>query len=122
VEIIMGEPRRRWSDDDKLAIVAETISTGNVTRTARRYGVNPSMVFAWRKKFGATAVVREAAPPAGFIPVLLGGDTPVETPADNAPGNPTVIEIDYSAALRMRIHKDADAGLAAAVARALAQK
>lgn len=75
MEIIKGEPRQRWTADQKLEIVAETLATGKVTEVARRYGANPSMVFAWRKKlmgpialppapaFAAVALTQPPAPP-----------------------------------------------------------
>jgi transposase len=75
MEIIKGEPRRRWTAEEKLEIVAETLATGQVTQVARRHGANPSMVFAWRKSlmgpiappaspaFAAVALTQPPAPP-----------------------------------------------------------
>jgi transposase len=40
-EVLGPERRRRWSKEAKAAIVAETY--------ARRHGIAPSQVFAWRK-------------------------------------------------------------------------
>jgi len=74
MEIIKGEPRQRWTAEEKLEIVAETLATGKVTEVARRHGANPSMVFAWRKKlmgpiapppapaFAAVALTAQPAP------------------------------------------------------------
>jgi hypothetical protein len=43
MDIILGKERKRWSEDQKREIVAETIAAGEVTGVARRHGANPSM-------------------------------------------------------------------------------
>jgi transposase len=45
------ERRRRWSHDDKMRIVEETLAPGaRVTEAARRNGVAVSVVFTWRRQ------------------------------------------------------------------------
>lgn len=42
--------RRRWPDEVKARIVAETLAPGvRVTDVARRHGVQPQQVTAWRR-------------------------------------------------------------------------
>ena len=49
-EVITVERRRRWSWGDKQQIVDETLMPGaSISAVARRYGLHPSQVFAWRK-------------------------------------------------------------------------
>ena len=49
-ELITVERRRRWSWADKRQIVDETLVPGaSLSAVARRYGLHPSQVFAWRK-------------------------------------------------------------------------
>jgi transposase len=49
-EVITVERRRRWSGADKQQIVDETLMSGaSISAVARRYGLHPSQVFAWRK-------------------------------------------------------------------------
>ena len=49
MDIILGQPRRRWSAEQKRAMVAETLEPGvSVSSVARRHGINPNMLFAWR--------------------------------------------------------------------------
>jgi transposase len=49
-EVIRVERRRRWSWSDKQQIVNETLAPGaSISAVARRYGLHPSQVFAWRK-------------------------------------------------------------------------
>src|SRR5215468_12744224 len=43
--------RRRWSVDQKLAILAETGQPGmSISYVARRHGISPSLVFGWRRR------------------------------------------------------------------------
>ncbi|HVO23360.1 MAG TPA: transposase, partial [Candidatus Margulisiibacteriota bacterium] len=51
IEILTGAtPRRRWSDDEKGRIVAETLVPGaSVTEVARRWQVCPQQVWDWRR-------------------------------------------------------------------------
>jgi transposase len=52
VEIFRGQARRRWSEADKRRLVAETFGPGaTVHGVARRHGVSPSQLFAWRKLY-----------------------------------------------------------------------
>lgn len=49
---ILAEPqrRRRWSAAEKLAIIEETYEPGvTVSLVARRHGIQPNQLFAWRK-------------------------------------------------------------------------
>ena len=49
-EVIMVERRRRWSWTDKQQIAEEALMPGaSISAVARRYGLHPSQVFAWRK-------------------------------------------------------------------------
>src|SRR3712207_7354572 len=52
IEVLTGPGRRRkWSDDDKARIVAETTQPGAVvTEVARRWQVSPQQVFDWRRQ------------------------------------------------------------------------
>jgi transposase len=51
VEIILGQAQRRWSEDEKRALVAETFVEGQtVNGVARRHNVSRSMLFGWRKQ------------------------------------------------------------------------
>jgi transposase len=50
IEVLGVERRWRWSLQDKLRIVEETLQPGTkVTEVARRYGLAPSVVFTWRR-------------------------------------------------------------------------
>jgi transposase len=51
MEVLTGsERRRRWSADEKLAMVRETFEPGKtVSMVARLHGINPNQLFQWRK-------------------------------------------------------------------------
>lgn len=61
IERITGTGRRRqWSSDDKARIVEESLRPGaNVSDVARRNGLSPQQLFAWRR--AAHALFQEGA-------------------------------------------------------------
>ena len=85
VEVFRGQARRRWSDEDKRRLVAETLAAGGTVHgVARRYGINTSQLFTWRKQLrtGADHPARPAAVP-GFAAVTIASPAafPVPSPA-----------------------------------------
>lgn len=49
-EILSVERRRKWANETKAAIIAESFRPEySVSFVARRHGVSPSQLFAWRK-------------------------------------------------------------------------
>jgi transposase len=69
VEVLGGiERRRRWSQDDKIRIVEETLVPGaKVTEVARRNGIAASVVFTWRRQ---ARTIEKVGP--CFAPVAAG--------------------------------------------------
>jgi transposase len=63
--------RRRWTDDEKKRIVAESEAPGSsVSIVARRHDLNANMLFNWRREFRqrkAGGDVDQAA----FIPAII---------------------------------------------------
>lgn len=51
VEVITGVARRRrFTTEQKLAVVSETMQPGmSISCVARRHGLSPSLVFRWRR-------------------------------------------------------------------------
>jgi transposase len=73
IEVITSvQRRRRWSAEEKVAIVQETYAPGmSVSMVARRHGVAPNMVFSWRRLYadGALSAVgagEEVVPASDF--------------------------------------------------------
>jgi transposase len=81
IEVITGVGRRRrWTDEEKAWIVAESLDPATtVSAVARRYGLHASQLFTWRQQLAAPAV-RDA--PA-FVPVVVAEDGAV-APAEMA--------------------------------------
>src|SRR5258708_32497735 len=74
VEIIARvERRRKWTAQEKAALLAEVEAEGGkVTIVARRHGISESVLYNWRAAWKAAAAVMMQAPGAApFIP--LGG-------------------------------------------------
>jgi transposase len=82
IEVITGvERRRKWSPDEKLAVVVESFADGAVvSEVARRRGISPQQLFGWRAKLRTeTAAARAIAPPL-FAPAVL--EDPATQPTD----------------------------------------
>jgi transposase len=63
VEVITGvQRRRRWSPDEKLALVQQTFEPGkSVSLVARQAGVSASQLFQWRKAYTEGSLVAVGA-------------------------------------------------------------
>jgi len=111
VEVLAGpERRRRWSVEQKQAIVAAAFGPGAAVRdVARQADVTPSLIYRWRRD------VRAAA--NGFAQVLVA-------PASNGVAIPPMpaIEIEFAGNACVRIPASAPPALAAAVVEALARR
>jgi transposase len=90
VEVITGvERRREWTDEEKLAIIAESCQEGAViSDVARRHGLRPQQLFTWRNGLRKREAARRLCGGGGmpaFAPVMIAGErpavAPVETPA-----------------------------------------
>ena len=115
LEVVDTGRRRRWSEDEKLKIVLESLQTPRqISATARRYGISRSLLIRWRRAFRAER--HDAAEQLGFVPAMVApglGAAPV--PAGSVSGG--AIEIEFAAGVRMRITGAVDAAtLTAAVA------
>jgi transposase len=53
MEVLTGpERRRRWSAEEKAAMVRESLEPGKtVSMVARQHGVNPNQLFHWKKLY-----------------------------------------------------------------------
>ena len=96
--------RRLWTDEEKRSICLQSTAPGvSVAQVARRYAVNASLIFKWRRD-------PRYAPDPSPAPGLSEGSRflPVEIVADaKAPSATLVaenhIEIDLAGGHRMRI-------------------
>jgi transposase len=124
VDIILGKERRRWSREEKLAIVAETFAPGVVILdVARRHQVSSGQVHTWRKQFRAELgfpapppptpprLDPPAAPAMRFMPLAIA--------AERAPA---MIEVELAGGARLKITGGLDADLVAALVKALSRR
>ena len=67
--------RRRWSVDEKRAVVTESLACGNVIATAKRHGIQAQQIYRWRERL-------EAQPaPGAFLAVAVASDPGPPSPA-----------------------------------------
>ena len=69
IEVFTGAGRRRsWSGEEKAAIIAESYDAGEtVCAVARRHGLTPQQLFAWRRLARRSGSVL----PTMFVPAVL---------------------------------------------------
>ncbi len=107
IEVLGTERRRRWSPQDKLQIVEETLQPGvTVTEVACRHGLAPSVVFTWRRlaRDGRLGDAGVAFMPVEITPV------PVQTTPAVSPSRRTgLIEIVLGRGRRIRVDREVDA-------------
>lgn len=72
IEVVETGRRRRWTDDEKLKIVLESLQAPRaVSSTARRYGISRSLLLTWRRSFGTRTNER---PQPAFVPATVMSD------------------------------------------------
>ena len=122
---ILGGPerRRRWSDEQKRAIVAAAFAPGAVvSEVARRADLCSSLIYRWRRelaaaRFGFSEVIVASAGDGGGAP---GDDT---GPLQAAVADTTsAIEVAVDGRARVRIPASVPPELAAAVITALVRR
>ena len=103
-------------------MVAETFGPGGTVHgVARRSGISPSQLFAWRKLYRAGAGIERAVPVpgvAGFAAVEIAPLTPPSV-ADVVPAPSGLIEIELAGGDRVRISGAPDPAVVAAALRVL---
>ena len=116
LEVVETGRRRRWSEDEKLKIVLESLQAPRqVSATARRHGLSRSQLHQWRRLFRVEQR-GSAGPQAGFVPAVVVPEPAAPAPAGSV-GDGGAIEIEFSGGARMRITGAVDpATLTAAVA------
>ncbi len=119
LEVVETGRRRRWSEDEKIKIVLESLAGPRlVSTTARRHGISRSQLLAWRRAF---RVERSAVgPTARFVPAVIGPEPPIASPPKTAssPAKPGDDRIEIVLSRRRRVIVGAGVE-AAALARVL---
>lgn len=131
MEVILGLPRRRWSENVKREAVRRTFAPGaTVTGVARAIEVVPSRLFAWCKRCWDELGLPEppTAVPSIFVPVTIGKDPRAGEAADTAAGDDRTTEetasvvVVFSAVPVMTVKGRPDPSVIEAVVGALRQR
>lgn len=126
-EVFTGAGRRRdWPAEVKASIVAESFSgQETVCAVARRHALSPSQLFTWRRELRKQFQERGLAVPAGpvFVPAVVEVAAVDDQPALRRPrkrrrSKASAVELEIDG-VAVKISRDADAGVIAAVIEAL---
>ena len=112
LEVVNTGRRRRWSVAEKLRIVEESFQGHRqVSATACRHDISPSLLFSWRKAFrrGRDEVI-------GFAPALIVPDEEAPLGAAAAVGRMEIVTVTGQ---RIMVGADVDALALARVVAAL---
>ena len=91
LEVVETGRRRRWSEDEKLKIVLESLrAPRQVAATARRYGISRSLLLNWRRSFRAERHDPEGRQ-IGFVPAMVVPDAAPRVPAVPARGRMVIV-------------------------------
>jgi transposase len=129
VEIFQGQARRRWTDEEKRRLVAETFAPGaTVHGLARRHGVSTGQLFTWRKQFRAELGFPMPAPAVpAFAAVTIAPSSPSlpvnsTVPGPSAGATLGVIEIELPQGERVRIAGVVDPAMVTAALQVLVRR
>ncbi len=90
LEVVETGRRRRWSDDEKLRIVIESLQTPRaISSTARRHGISRSLLTRWQRSFRP-----EPTPPehrVGFAPAIVAAGAEPVVAATSVNGRMVII-------------------------------
>ena len=113
-EVLSGpERRRRWSNEEKLRILAQSVAPGSSpSLTCRLHGISSGQLYTWRKQFRTGELT-------GFIPVAIGAEPAAQLPSpetiDDAPmvspaasHGDGLIEVELPSGVKLRLTGDID--------------
>lgn len=120
--------RRRYTREEKEAMVAEASREGSVSAVARRHRIAPAQLFRWKKEFAPEAANEAAGPAepsaaATFVPAVLapGPDARRKRgrPRASPEGSESVVEIAFPNGRILRVPRDIEETALARLVRAL---
>lgn len=115
VNVLGAERRRRWSYDEKVRLVEETLQPGEtVCGVARRHGVAHSLLFTWRRQARQGQLGGDVT--SALVPVeITSVAAPISSSASQPSSSPAaqrakagIIEIDLGGGCRVRVDRDVD--------------
>lgn len=105
-EIDVKRRRRKYSDEQKRRMVAESFEPGaSVSLVARRHDVNANLLFTWRRRWAPKA----SAPSLDLIPIGVVEAVPHAAPVEaKSPERNGVMEIALPNGARVRVDASVD--------------
>jgi transposase len=106
VEILGQERRRRWRDDEKLAIVMSVgVAGATITEVAHRYDVTRQQIYTWRGELKKKGLLSASAN-ALFVPIDMNSvQTDVQEDRESRSG---MIELRLSCGRTLRFGRAVD--------------
>jgi transposase len=105
LEVVETGRRRRWTEEEKLRIVMESLSAPRLGLvTARRYGIARSLLATWRRQFGVQATGASRFVPAVVVPERTVAPSPssrMEIVARN--GQRIIVDVGVDVAALSRV-------------------
>jgi transposase len=106
-EVLSGpERRRRWSTEEKLRVLAQSMAPGSSPSLAcRMHGISTGQLSTWRKQFRSGELT-------GFVPVSVAADAALPEPtavpelADGVPTAVGLIEVELPSGVKLRLTGD----------------
>jgi transposase len=99
------ERRRRWSAEEKLRVLAQSIAAGSsALLTCRLHGISSGQLYTWRKQFRLGELT-------GFVPVSIAPEArrlqgPEPATASTEPATAGVIEVALPTGVTLRVTGD----------------
>jgi transposase len=117
-EVLAGpERRRRWSTEEKLRVLAQSMAPGSsVSLACRLNGIGTGQLYTWRRQFlsgeltgfAPVAVLTEGASAGATLPAVRPG---VETLPSTAAAVSGAMEIELPSGARVRVTPPVDAAV-----------
>jgi transposase len=95
IEVYAGAGRKRWPDELKAQIVAESFAErAVVAEVARRHGCRPQQLHGWRRKARLGQLMLPASADApSFVPLIAESPTPAAGPSGLPEAAAIIIEL-----------------------------
>jgi transposase len=104
LEVVETGRRRRWTDEEKLRIVTESLSGPRLgSLTARRYGIARSLLSTWRRRFGVAAAGASRFVPAVVVPERAGASPSSRMEIVVSNGRRIIVDAGVDAAALSRV-------------------
>jgi transposase len=113
---VVASTRRRWTAEEKEAILSETAGGAvSVSEVARRHGLSRDLLFRWRRELrkAAAATAQAQRSNHGFVPLSLPAPARLRSDA---------VEIVLICGRRLIVDKDIDVSALKRVIEALEQR